>query len=425
MKEALARKPYFWKRRVRGFDPMLFWLAVLASLIGLFFIFNAGYPRSISSGRGPITREFVMQGLFLIAGLAVWKWAAVQAQEKWLRWSKPLWWLCVAALAAVMIPGIGKELNGAHRWIGYKQFMIQPAEFAKVLVVLFLAGILATRKSWPSKFKRPKTTSLYLDSVAIPKFKRLLPALWVGLAFGLIAIEPDLGTAAVIGFVGYVMFAVGGITRKSLVFGTIVIAVLGVAVIRMESYRLDRIANHFHRWEQHNVDGIAYQTVQSELAMASGGVIGQGIGNGRAKHVLPAATTDFISATVAEELGLLGWLAVASVLAAITIRLLYLARYATTKFGSMVLLGIGSWIGVQAVTNLMMANGTLPPIGIPLPFVSYGGSSLVALWLALGICQAVLAPHMAVVQVQEEESFEAGRDGRGDGRTRLSGARSR
>ncbi len=424
MSKVSARKP-FWKMRVRGFDPWLFWLGILSSVIGLFFIFNAGYPRSIAAGRGPITREVLMQGVLLVASLVLWKWAATRSQEKWLRWSKPLWWICVVALVAVMIPGVGYELNGAHRWINLKVFTIQPAEFAKAFVVLFLAGVLATRKAWPTKFKRPKTTALYVDSIAIPKLMRLMPAIWVGLAFGLIAIEPDLGTAAVIGFVGYAMFAVGGITRKSLLVGTVVIAVLGVVVIRMESYRLDRISNHFHRWEAHNVDGIAYQTVQSELAMASGGVIGQGIGNGRAKHVLPAATTDFVSATIAEEFGFVGWLAVTAVLGALTYRLLILARSASTKFGSMVLLGIGSWIGIQTVTNLMMANGTLPPIGIPLPFISYGGSSLLALWLGLGICQSVLAPHMAVVQVTEEDELEAGRDGRGDGRTRLSGAGSR
>lgn len=424
MSKAVARRP-FWQKRVRAFDPGVFWLAVLASVVGLFFIFNAGYPRSIAAGRGAISREFLMQGAFLLLGLGIWRWAAVQPQDKWLRWSKGLWGICILALFAVMIPGVGYELNGAHRWINLRLFTIQPAEFAKVLVVLYLAGVLATRKAWPLKIKKPKTTALYIDSIAIPKFKRLMPAMWVGLAFVLTAIEPDLGTAAVIGFVGYVMFAVGGITKKSLVVGTVVIAVLGVAFVRMESYRLDRIANHFHRWESHNVDGIAYQTVQSELAMASGAILGQGIGNGRAKHVLPAATTDFISTTIAEEFGFFGWLTVAGLLGALTFRLLSLARTANTKFGSMVLLGVGTWIGIQTVTNLMMANGTLPPIGIPLPFISYGGSSLAALWLGLGICQSVLAPHMAVVQVEEDTELEASRDRRRDRGTRLSGSGSR
>jgi cell division protein FtsW len=140
------------------------------------------------------------------------------------------------------------------------------------------------------------------------------------------------------------------------------------------------------------MDDTGYQTVQSEIALASGGPIGVGPGAGRAKQVLPAATTDFILATIGEEFGLFGVLLVLCVLGALVIRLFQLAANAPNRFAGMVLVGVGSWIGFQTILNVMMVNATLPAIGVPLPFISSGGSSLVSLWLGVGLCQAVLQP---------------------------------
>ena len=154
--------------------------------------------------------------------------------------------------------------------------------------------------------------------------------------------------------------------------------------------------------------------------MASGGLFGVGIGNGRAKHILPATTTDFIMATIGEEVGLVGSLFVLSIIGAIVWRLKWLASRATDRFASLVLFGTAAWIGIQACVNVMMANGFLPAIGIPLPFISSGGSSLVALWMALGLCQSVLAPQPE--PVVEEEARETDRNRRRHGRARLSRA---
>src|SRR5262249_2869093 len=141
-------------------------------------------------------------------------------------------------------------------------------------------------------------------------------------------------------------------------------------------------------------------------------------GAGRAKHVIPATTTDFIMATIGEEFGLLGSLVVIGLIATLVWRLFWLAQRANTKFAMLVLGGVGTWIAVQACTNVMMANGFLPAIGIPLPFISSGGSSLISLWLAMGLCQSVLAP----VPVPGEAELATGRDRWGHGRTRLSRA---
>jgi cell division protein FtsW len=276
--------------------------------------------------------------------------------------------------------------------------VLQPAEFAKLTSVLYLAGVFANRKAWPKKIKPRKNFAQWADTVAVPKMLRAAPIVWVLLAALLIEAEPDLGTAAVVGFTAFLMMFVGGVTRKSLVVA-VLLCVLGLtAVVVKEPYRLERITQHSDRWSQDNVDDTDFQTDQAETAMASGGAFGAGLGNGRAKHVLPATTTDFIMATVAEETGLFGSYILLAVLAALVLRLLRQAALTHDPFARMVLTGVAGWIGIQTCVNMMMANGFLPAIGIPLPFISSGGSSLIALWFALGLCQSVLAPKPLTVE---------------------------
>lgn len=375
---------------IQKFDKPLLWLGLLASFGGLCFIFDAGYARSLRDGYGPIPREFVMQAAFLIVAIVAGIWIShsrIQSVFNQARW---LWWATILALVAVMIPGIGLELNGAHRWIKLGPVNFQPAEFAKLTVILYVALVLANRKEWPAKIKRQRNWMYWADNVAIPKLKRLWPAGLIAAATLLIVEEPDLGTGAIVAVIAYVMFAFGGVTRKSMVIGTAAAAFCCFLAIKAEPYRVDRIVNHMNRWHAKNVDDTGFQTVQAELGIASGSWLGVGIGAGRTKHIIPAPTTDFLPATIAEEFGFLGWLAVTATLAAITIRLYQLANSAPTKFGRNVLVGLGTWIGVQSVVNLTMANGTLPAIGIPLPFFSSGGSSLIALWLGLGVAAVAM-----------------------------------
>ncbi|MBN9502491.1 MAG: hypothetical protein BGO01_13830 [Armatimonadetes bacterium 55-13] len=402
----------------RIYDPILFGLALLLTAVGMLFIFDAGYARALRDGKGMIPREFLMQIPFLIVGLiGAWVISGFN-QVKWKRWSKAFFFLGMLSLIAVEVPGLGVEMSGAHRWIGRGAFLVQPAEFFKLAGILYLAGVFAERKAWPSKLPKYKDWGAKMDALAIPKLMRYLPALWMLVGIVLIEKEPDMGTAAVVAVTTFVMFVIGGVSRASLALA-IGLSVLGCwFMVKAQPYRMDRILNHAQRWNPENVDDVGYQTVQSELAMASGGVAGVGIGAGRAKHVIPATTTDFIMATIGEEFGLVGSIAVIGLLAALVWRLFWLASRAHTKFSMLVLAGVGSWIGVQACTNVMMANGFLPAIGIPLPFISSGGSSLIALWFAMGLCQAVLSP----VPVKKEADVATGRDRWGHGRARLSRA---
>jgi cell division protein FtsW len=233
----------------------------------------------------------------------------------------------------------------------------------------------------------------------------------------LIEKEPDMGTGAVVAFTAFCMMILGGVSKKSIVLATAIAALGVIGMIKQEPYRLERITNHAKRWEAGTMDDTGYQTVQSEVAMASGGFFGTGPGSGRAKHVQPAATTDFLPSTIGEEFGFVGMMLTLGILCLLVLRMLALATKAPTKFGSLVLSGCAAWIGIQATVNVMMSNGLLPAIGIPLPFISSGGSSLIALWMALGICQAVIAP-----QTAEEVEIAPNRHRRWHRRSRLSRA---
>ncbi|MBI3721726.1 MAG: FtsW/RodA/SpoVE family cell cycle protein [Fimbriimonas ginsengisoli] len=337
--------------------------------------------------------------------------------EGWRRWSILLWLATLLLLGLVMVPGIGFQMNGAHRWIKLGPLLFQPAEFAKVTALLYLAGALAGRKTWPSRIRPARGLADWLDRVAMPKLLRGLPAVWILLGAALIALEPDLGTAFIILVAGIAIMIAGRVTWKSLV-ALFLIGVIGVAgLIKQQPYRMDRIVHHAQRWNDENMDDVGFQSVQSELAMASGGLTGVGIGAGRAKQIMPAITSDFANVTPAEEFGLVGELILLGLLAAITFRLLRFARAAQQPFARLILIGVGSWIGVQTCMNVMMANGTLPSVGIPYPFVSSGGSSLIALWAALGLCQACVAP-----SPRKEEARVPGRDRWRHRRARLSSA---
>lgn len=407
------------RQALKTFDPYLLLMAGIASFVGLVFVFDAGYARSVRDGSGPIPREFVLQIVWLGIAACAGVLASRLRVETLAHVGKALWAWTLALLVLAIVPGIGYEMGGAHRWIKIGPLTIQPAEIAKLTVILYLAYVLATRKSWPSRIKAAKSTQDWLDRIVVPKFQRFWPGLVALVGIGLIAIEPDLGTAAVVAFIAWVMFAIGGATRKSMVLGTLACLAMCWVAVRMEPYRLERITNHNARWTKAQIDSVGFQTAQAEIGIASGSFGGVGFTAGRVKHIIPAPTTDFITATIAEETGFVGWLAVAVLLGAMTVRLFQLAMKSATRYGAYVVAGVATWIGIQSVVNMTMANGFLPAIGIPLPFVSSGGSSLVALWLALGISQAAMKP---ATQRKEEPVHEADRHGWRHRRTRLSGA---
>jgi cell division protein FtsW len=405
-------------QRLRIADTALLGWVALATILGLFFIFDAGYARQIAKESSAITPDFWNQLKALPLGIAAfWVFSNVRP-ETWEKWSKGIWIVSLISLLLVYVPGIGKPMNGANRWIQLIPGLpaVQPAEFVKVAVIIYLAGLFAQREAW--KPKPSKDVFDWIDRNLKNRLMRFLPAVWVLAAVILIEKEPDLGTAFIVAGIAWFVIANGGVKWPTFWLCT----ALGVLVIGWlvthETYRMDRINNHLHRWDSaNNMDEMGYQTVQSELGMAQGGLVGVGIGGGRAKHVMPACTTDFMLATIGEEFGFIGSFLSIGVLGMITLRLLKLAKKCSSPFGVLVLSGAAAWVGVQTVVNVVMANGFFPAIGVPLPFLSYGGSSLMALWMVLGVCNSVLLKH----PVREATSETRG-NRRRHGRPRLSRA---
>ena len=412
------------KQRLAIHDPITLLLAAALTAIGLFFAFDAGYVRSLQHGHGAIPVEFLSQIEFLpVALIAGWGCSRLPP-DFFRRWSKVIWIGCLVLLAMALVPPFRHTMNGADRWVkivGPLQF--QPAEFAKLGAVLYFAAMFTKRPAWPTKVRKPRTFALWVDTVASAKLKRWLPAIWVMVGIALIEKEPDMGTGLVIAASVFAIAAVGGATRKSLLSGLVAAVVLCLVMVAIQPYRLTRIVNHFQRWEQRNIDDSGYQTVQSEIAMAGGGLKGVGSGAGHAKHLMPATTTDFVMATVAEEYGFIGAMTVLALLCGIVVRMLYRAANTKDRFAMITLTGVAAWLGFQGCVNLLQANGTLPPIGIPFPFVSSGGSSLLALWAAIGVAEAIaVRKPVATHAVVQEAPNAAGSDRRRDGRSRLSRA---
>jgi len=378
-------------QRFRIHDPLLFGLAVVATILGLALIFDAGYVHSIQKGESGIPSEFKNQLIFIpIAATLSW-FAARWPIEKWKKWSKLIWLVNLVLLVAVAL--IGHRLNGARRWLGFGALSIQPAEFAKLALVIYFAGCFADRKTWLQIYKDNKAKANLKN-----KLKRALPAVWVALAVVLIEIEPDLGTGAVVAATAFAMFYPGGVSVRSTLIALLIAVVGGAYAVYKQPYRLERFVDHPNRWAKENKDDSQFQTDQAEWTIAYGGWTGVGLGEGYAKQVLPETMTDFILATAAEETGLVGALFLLMLMGAIVMRLFMKAMASPDRFSMLILYGVACWLGVQTCVNVMMANALLPAIGIPFPFISYGGSSLVALWIAMGVCQSALAPRKIVEQ---------------------------
>lgn len=377
-------------RRFSISDPVLFWLAITATVLGALAIFDAGYARSIQQNSGIVPREFRMQLLFAGVGIGAGLLASRIPLARWKRSANLVFLVTSVLVFLLLVPGISVTMNGATRWVGVRPFVIQPSEFAKVGVIVFLAAVFASRPAWRQP-RRLRDFWHWMDQVFARKAARAVPILLVLLVAIKIEREPDLGTAAVVLAILGGMMVLGGVSGKSLALCAAVGTVGAIGFVQLEPYRMERITAHSQRWESHHMDDVGYQTVQSEAAMASGGLTGVGIGSGKAKHMLPAATTDFITSTIGEETGLVGsWLTL-GLMGALTWRLFWLAGRVKDRFGSLLCAGIGVWWGMQATVNVLMANGTVPPIGIPLPFFSSGGSSLLALWWAVGLALAAAA----------------------------------
>jgi cell division protein FtsW len=286
----------------------------------------------------------------------------------WRDWSKALLIICFVLLVLVLIPGIGMIRNGSRSWIGVGAFSIQPSEFMKLAMIAFLAKYLSENQKNITSFKRG-----------------LLPALaLVFAAFGMIMLQPDLGTGTVMVGTCIAMIFVAG-ARISHFIGLGVLGLAGFAALILSApYRIKRITSFLNPWE--DPLGSGFQIIQSLYAIGPGGLFGLGLGQSRQKFFyLPEPQTDFIFAILAEELGFIGGSLVLLLFSLLLWRGVRIALGAPDLYGSFLAIGIISMVAIQVMINIGVVTGLMPVTGITLPFLSYGGSSLTLMLMAIGV----------------------------------------
>ena len=272
----------------------------------------------------------------------------------------PLLIFALICLILVLIPGLGAEALGAQRWLGFGSFRFQPAELAKLAFVLYLAAFMSQRKN-------------------ILPFLVLLIVL-----IGLVVLEPDLGTAVIIATTSLIVYFVSGASIIWLSGIVVISFFIGLGLIFAFPYRRERVLTFLN--PTRDPLGASYHIRQILLALGSGGFLGLGLGQSRQKYeYLPAAATDSIFAIIAEELGFVGAFLLIAAFLLLIWRGFRIAREAPDKFGALLATGIISWIGFQTLINLSAIVALVPLTGVPLPFISYGGSSLVLILTASGI----------------------------------------
>jgi cell division protein FtsW len=280
---------------------------------------------------------------------------------------------CIIALVAVYAPHIGMSVHGSHRWIGHAPIRIQPSEFAKLFIVLFIARSCAGNVRIMKHFVTGPGPGILATVV---------------LAL-LTAKEPDLGTALLITSIGIATLFFAGMKLKHLgiILAVAIVMIGGLVAVKFMhssgSYQRDRILIFLHPDSDKEGDG--FQVYHSTLALGSGGLTGLGIGQGREKLNLPEAHTDFIFAVIAEEGGLIGSLVILGLLSCVVARGMHIACNTRDRFGSLLAAGISFGIGIQTFANIAVVTASMPNTGVPLPFISYGGSSLLLSLLMVGI----------------------------------------
>ncbi|MED4015429.1 stage V sporulation protein E [Sutcliffiella cohnii] len=309
-------------------------------------------------------RQLLFAGLgvvamFFIMNIDYWTWRT---------WAKVILIVCFILLVLVLIPGVGMVRNGSRSWIGVGAFSIQPSEFMKIAMIFFLSKYLSENQKTIISFKKGLVPSLSL----------------VFLAFGMIMLQPDLGTGTVMVGTCVVMIFVAG-AKISHFVGLGLLGLAGfVGLILSAPYRMDRITSFLDPWQ--DPLGTGFQIIQSLYAIGPGGLFGLGLGQSRQKYFyLPEPQTDFIFAILAEELGFIGGSFVVILFAILLWRGIRIALGAPDLYGSFLAVGIISMIAIQVFINIGVVTGLMPVTGITLPFLSYGGSSLTLMLLAVGV----------------------------------------
>ena len=410
-----AKKKKKAKKRRAANLPAEYNMLLTATLcllaFGAVMVFSASSTTRILSNGGLSDSAFYLKRtlIFGAIGLAVMHMTARHGLEAVRRLTPAILGVSLFLLLAVLVHG--SSVNGASRWIGPSSMQLQPSELAKVALILYAADLLA---------RKPKRAR---------SLEGLMPFLLVvGGASLLIVAEPDLGTTLVVAFAVTATLVAAGARLRDLALIGAVLAFFALLMTVVEPYRMARLTGFLNPGS--DAAGAGFQAAQAKIALGSGGLFGVGIGNGVQKaFYLPEAHTDMISAVIGEELGLVGILGVVGLFSLFGYAGLQVAKKAKDNYGKLLVAGLTSLVLAQATINLFAVMGLAPLTGVPLPFVSYGNSSLMATLFAVGLILNVArggtacAGKLRVVEGGRKPA--RGRSGSSSARSRKSGGGSR
>ena len=314
------------------------------------------------------------QMIWGLLGLTAFMAAHSMDYRAWQRFIIPIFAISCLMLILVLSPIFGSEINGSRRWLKIALISFQPSEIAKLVVIIYLASYMARKGDGIRDF-----------------FHGLMPPLiLIGIILGLIIIEPDLGSVVTIGLVAATLLLIGGVRLGHMVMIVLLAAPAVYHFVMQVGYRRQRLLTFLDPWRDPTDSG--FQIVQSFMAFGSGGILGSGLGEGMQKlFFLPYPHTDFIFAIIGEELGLLGVLSVMLLYMLLAFKGFSIAINTGEQFGSYLAFGITIMITLQVLINICVATGLLPTKGLALPFLSYGGSSLVINMAGIGILSSISA----------------------------------
>ncbi|MGX9416973.1 cell division protein FtsW [Vibrio sp. RC27] len=351
------------------YDRQLVWLSLSLMLVGLVMVTSASFPVSYRLTDHPF--HFMSRhGVFLLMAILVSSVVLQVPTEKWLKSSTSL--LILSVVLLVIVLAIGKSVNGAARWISLGPFNVQPAEVAKLSLFIFMSGYLVRKQ----------------DAVKEKFFDGFLKPIMV---FALLAVlllaQPDLGTVVVMLVTLFGMLFIAGAKLSQFIALMVAGIFCVIGLIVAEPYRMARVTSFLDPWE--DPFGSGYQLTQSLMAFGRGNWFGQGLGNSVQKlEYLPEAHTDFVFAVLGEELGFVGVLIVLLLLMALVLKAIFIGNKAFNEghfFGGYLAFGIGIWFAFQTLVNVGAAAGMVPTKGLTLPLISYGGSSLIIMSVAVSI----------------------------------------
>lgn len=367
-----AQRSRFLNNPVNHFYMLLISTAILV-VLGLIMVFSASSIHAIDT-KGYAFAVALRQFIFLAAGVPIAIFLASRPVEQWTVLARAGLAISLILVTIVMIPGVGKEVNGNRNWIDLKVVDIQPGEFTKFLLILWASYLLAKKEAL-------QRTRFSVIGLLAPGFFLVI----VGILRG-----RDLGTAAVVAAIFSGLLFVSGVDlRKMGTVAAVLFAGLAIGIVTSD-YRRARFLVFLNPFAPDDYKNIGWQPAHSLLGLATGGLFGVGLGGSRQKWGnLPEAHTDFIYSVIGEELGLVGTLGVLILLGVLVYSIFRISLKAQDPFSRYVCAGVACWIGIQAILNIGTAISVLPVVGVTLPLVSYGGSALLTTICAIGFVAGV------------------------------------